>query len=231
MMPTITWPQRLSEPAGAPAAGEVHLWQTSLDEVTADGGISCSALSIRERERARRFVFEKHHKRYLSGRAWLRSVLGACLNLPPAAVPLTINAYGKPCIAPEANLAGLKFNLSHCGGLALLAVTTQREIGVDLQSELEDAVWPAIAERFCVSQENKYIQNLPPTMRSAAFAQIWTRKEAAGKASGEGLTSRIFSTPVGPADWGTIDCGGGLSVWSLPTRNRFAAAIAVCEPA
>jgi len=64
-------------------------------------------------------------------------------------------------------------------------------------------------------------------MRAPAFAEIWTRKEAAGKAVGEGLTSRIFSIAVGPTSWGMVDCGGGLLVWSLPNQDRFAAAVAV----
>jgi 4'-phosphopantetheinyl transferase len=137
------------------------------------------------------------------------------------------NAHGKPGIAAEANHTGLQFNLSHCGRLALLAVTAGREIGVDLQGTLRDAAWPAVAGRFCTPVEWEHVQALPPAMRALAFTEIWTRKEAAGKAAGEGLTSRIFSIAVGPAGWGTVDCGGGLFVWSLPSPARFAAALAV----
>jgi 4'-phosphopantetheinyl transferase len=140
---------------------------------------------------------------------------------------LASNPRGKPCIVVEANHSGLQFNLSHCDHLALLAVTTEREVGVDLQAATGDTAWPVVAERFCTPGEWEHVHTLPPAMRIPAFAEIWTRKEAAGKASGEGLTSRIFSIAVGPADWGAVDCGGGLSVWSLPARDHFAAAIAV----
>lgn len=230
MTPTLKWRQRLPETPELPGADEIHLWQTDLDEAPADGGILSDTLSLLEQERARRFVFERHRRRYLATRAWLRSVLGAYLNLPPCAVPLTANARGKPGIAAEANRAGLQFNLSHCGRRALLAVTTGREVGVDLQNALPDAAWPAIAERICTPGEREHVQTLSPETRASAFTEIWTRKEAAGKAAGEGLTSRIFSIAVGPAGWGTVDCGGGLLVWSLPSRDRFAAAIAVREP-
>lgn len=227
MIPTIKWLQRLQEPAGLPGADEIHLWQTDLDEPATNGGISFHTLSSSEQKRARRFVFEEHHRRYLAARAWLRSVLGVYLNLSPHKVPLSANAHGKPCITAEANHAGPQFNLSHCGSLALLAVTAGREVGVDLQDVLQDTTWPAIAGRFCTPDEWEHVQALPPAMRAPAFAEIWTRKEAAGKAAGEGLTSRIFSIAVGPAGWGTVDCGGGLFVWSLPAQDRFAAAIAV----
>ncbi len=227
MTPTIKWPQRLQESAVLPRTNEIHLWRTELDEWPANGEILFRTLSSSELERSRRFVFEEHRRRYLATRAWLRSVLGAYLNVPPHAVPLAANAHGKPCIASEVNGAGLEFNLSHCDRLVLLAVTAWREIGVDLQGALRDAVWPAIAGRFCTPDEWEHVQALQPAMRAPAFAEIWTRKEAAGKAVGEGLTSRIFSIAVGPASWGTVDCGGDLFVWSLPAQDRFAAAIAV----
>ncbi|MGA3284754.1 MAG: 4'-phosphopantetheinyl transferase superfamily protein [Verrucomicrobiota bacterium] len=226
MTPTVKWPQRLKEPAGLPGADEIHLWQTDLDEPPTNGGISFRTLSSSEQERARRFVFEEHRRRYLAARAWLRSVLGAYLNSSPHAVPLVANAHGKPCIAGEVNRAGLQFNLSHCDRLALLAVAAGREIGVDLQGALREAAWPAVAGRFCTPDEWEHVQALPPATRAPAFAEIWTRKEAAG----EGLTSRIFSIAVGPASWGMVDCGGGLFVWSLPAQDRFAAAIAVRQP-
>ena len=121
-----------------PGADEIHLWQTDLDEAPADDGILFGTLSLLEQERVRRFVFEERRRRYVAARAWLRSVLGAYLNLPPCAVPLTANAHGKPGIAAEAYYVGLQFNLSHCSRRALLAVTTGREVGIDLQHALPD---------------------------------------------------------------------------------------------
>jgi len=227
MTPTIKWLQRMPETAELPGVDEIHLWQTDLDEPQANGEVLFHTLAPSEQERARRFVFEGHRRRYLAARTWLRSVLGSYLNLPPPAVPLATNAHGKPCIATEANQAGLQFNLSHCDHFALLAITSGREIGVDLQEVLPDAAWSDIAERFCIPDEREHVRALPPETRASAFAEIWTRKEAAGKGLGEGLTSRIFSIAVGSADWGTVDCGGGLLVWSLPAQDQFAAAVAV----
>jgi len=230
MRPALHWPQRPPEPADLPGADEIHLRQTDLDERVARAEPLWDALSLAEQERARRFVFEEHRRRYVSARTWLRSVLGAYLDLPPRDVPLALNTRGKPHIAADTKRAGLQFNLSHCDRFALLAVAAQREIGIDLQEPLRDGTWPAIAERICTPAEQQHIQTLPPETQARAFVEIWTRKEAAGKATGEGLTARIFSLAVGPAAWGTVDCGGGLSVWSLRFPDRFAAAIAVRKP-
>ena len=230
MMPTVKWQPASPRPVALPGKDEIHLWQIDLDHMPADTDVLYGTLSASERERARRLIFEKQRRRYVAARGWLRSVLSSYLNLPAHAVPLAVSFPGKPCMVPGADPCGLQFNLSHCDGQVFLAVTTRREIGVDLQRAPEKADWPAIAKRFFTPEEYGHLQTLPMESRAPVFAEIWTRKEAAGKATGEGLTSRIFSTVVGPAEWGTVDCGEGLSVWSLPTRDRFAAAIAVQQP-
>jgi 4'-phosphopantetheinyl transferase len=214
-----------------PGGQEIHLWRADLDEISAGRSFAQDVLSASERERARRFVFEEHRRRYAAGRAWLRSVLGACLDRPALDVPLTANAHGKPCLAEEANPIGLRFNLSHAGPFALLAVTMGQEIGIDLEAPQRDTDWAAMAALFCTAAERDYMGTLAPETRAIAFTQIWTRKEAAGKALGQGLNSRIFSVSIGPANWGTIDCGEGLVVWSLPPQNGLVAAVAVCRSA
>ena len=218
---------RLPEPGELPRADEIHLWRMDLDELAGDqpprrwrkpnrngpGGLSARNIAS-----------------VPAGRGWLRSVLGACLNLPPLDVPLMAGSHGKPRIAAEANPDRLQFNLSHCGRFALLAVTVGREIGVDLEDPRRNTDWAAVAGRFCTAREREHVATLAPEMRSAAYAEIWARKEAAAKALGEGLASPVFSISVGPAAWGPVDCGDGVAVWSLPARDRFAAALAVREP-
>lgn len=227
MTPTIRWRQELSAAIGQPGENEIHLWQADLDDPAPDCRTLFHVLSPPEQERARRFVFEPDRWRYLVARAWLRSVLACYLKVTPHKVPLATGAHGKPDIAAEFNRAGIEFNLSRCGRWALLAVTTKQAIGVDLQEALADDMWPAIARRCCTADEWEHVQALPSVMRAMVFSEIWTRKEAAGKAVGAGLTPEILSLSVGPADWGTVICGGGLSVWSLPTPNQLPAAIAV----
>ena len=227
MTPTIKWRQALSETPDLPGEDEIHLWRADLDDPAPDRGALFRILSSREQERARRFVFERDRRRYLVARAWLRSVLGRYLKLPPHKVPLSAGTHGKPDIAAEINPARIEFNLSHCGRGALLAVTTERAIGVDVQEALPDDAWPATARRFCTVGEWEHLQAMPSVRRATVFSEIWTRKEAAGKAAGVGLTPGILSFAVGPADWGTVVCRGGLMVWSLPALDRFSAAIAV----
>jgi 4'-phosphopantetheinyl transferase len=209
-----------------PTPNEIHLWQADLDELPDREEIWSRSLSSLEQSRARRFVFAKHRRHYLAAKAWTRRVLAAYLRLGPRAVPLTANAHGKPQMGAEANPADLRFNVSHCGRFVLLAVAAGSEVGVDVQSPLPEDSWPAVAERFFTRDEREYLRGLLPPLRASAFVEIWTRKEAAGKALGSGLTPRVWSLDVGPAARGAVDCGNGLWVWSLPAQDSFAAALA-----
>jgi 4'-phosphopantetheinyl transferase len=210
-----------------PTPNEIHLWQADLDALPGREEIWARSLSSLEQSRAGHFVYAKHRRRYVAAKAWTRRVLAAYLRREPEAVPLTANAHGKPQISAEANPDDLRFNVSHCGRFALLAVAAGDEVGVDVQSPLPEDSWPAVAERFFTRDERECLHRLPPLLRASAFVEIWTRKEAAGKALGTGLTPHVWSLDVGPATRGTVDCGNGLWVWSLPAQDSPAAAVAV----
>jgi len=72
----------------------------------------------------------------------------------------------------------LSFNLSHANELALIAVTRNRAIGVDIEFIRPDFASEEIAERFFSRPEVSALRALPADMQSEAFFNCWTRKEA-----------------------------------------------------
>ena len=64
----------------------------------------------------------------------------------------------------------LRFNLAHADGLALLAVTRGREIGVDLERVRPDLATEEIAHRFFSAAENASLRALPEDVRPEAFS-------------------------------------------------------------
>src|SRR5262249_16331888 len=84
-------------------------------------------LDASERERAARFAREREGRRWAAGRAALRALLGERLGLAPQEVEFAYGPRGKPATA------GVRFNLSHAGGLALVALCGEREVGVDVE--------------------------------------------------------------------------------------------------
>ena len=158
---------------------EIHLWPASLD---ADAESLAPLLSQDERERARRFLFERERRRFIACRGWLRLLLGRYLATEGAALRFGYGPKGKPYVD-----GGPHFNLSHSGGMALLAFCAAEEVGVDLEvvRDIDDA--EAIGRRHFARAEIERWMAAPPPERTRVFFVWWTRMEAVGKALGEGL--------------------------------------------
>lgn len=165
--------------------GEVHVWCVALDGPSE--GFYAS-LGPDERERSARFRFERDRRRFVVAHGVLRDLLGRYLGTEPGEVRFAYSAFGKPALSPEFG-SRFKFNLSHSAGCALIAVAAGAEIGVDVERvrSLPDQV--EIARRFFSAAEVDQLRRLPSDRRTEAFFGCWTKKEAYGKARGEGLES------------------------------------------
>ena len=80
-------------------------------------------------------------------------------------------------------------------GVALLAFTVGRQVGVDLEL-VRKFGGQEIAERFFSPQEVMELSCLPQSLRDEGFFLCWTRKEAYVKARGEGLNIPLKSFHV-----------------------------------
>ena len=119
----------------------------------------------------------------------MREILGACVSLHPKDLTFKYSQRGKPSLA-----APLHFNLSHSEGLAALAVSTEFELGVDVEALLplkED-----IAPRYFSPRELAALAALPEHEQLSGFYRCWTRKEAVLKALGDGLARALDSFDV-----------------------------------
>ena len=94
--------------------------------------------------------------------------------------------------------AGLDFNLSRSGGLALVAVGPVA-LGVDIERVVPLDV-PDLARAHFSAREQAALAALPAEAVEAAFFRCWTRKEAFVKATGEGLARPLdgFDVAVDP---------------------------------
>ncbi len=178
------------------ADGAVELVRVRLDAETAATDDVALCLSDAERVRAGRFVFERDRRRFIVGRARLRELLASRLGTRPDLIELEYGPRGKPRLAGDPAEPDLRFNLSHCGDVALYAFSRGSEIGVDVEAvrNLRDA--DAIAARFFSPRENQSYLALDPRDRPLGFFTCWTRKEAFIKALGEGLHYPLASFDV-----------------------------------
>ena len=189
------------------AAGQIHLWTLHLNQNPGE-----DLLSADERQRAERFKFDLHRRRYVARRTLMRKILSGYTGIPANELVFTYNPYDKPLL-PD----GPVFNLSHSEDLALLAVTVSGALGVDVErvKPLDDLV--DLARMNFTEAEMRAFENATSDKRLLVFYDYWTRKEAILKAMGTGL-----SVPAKAVE----AYGDAWQVRSLQTESGFMAAVA-----
>jgi 4'-phosphopantetheinyl transferase len=199
-------------------AGELHTWLIALDRDQHELLDLRCLLSTQERERADRFHFERDRRRYIAGRGTLRQLLARYTRRPAEPLQFAYGRKGKPSLPGSA----FQFNLSHSGGMAVLAVTQGRAVGIDIEHLRAVAGWQEVMKCCFSTKEQAAILDLPESEQQAAFLTCWTRKEAYVKATGDGLGIPLdrFSVDVEPGSEPAL-----LEVLDLPSeaaRWRFA---------
>jgi 4'-phosphopantetheinyl transferase len=225
------WPK----PPAAWALGrdEVHVWQFSLRTEADQLASLLATLDQDERTKAERRHDPISRMHHIAAHGVLRSILGAYLNVSPKELVFRHGPHGKPDLTTPG--IGLQFNLSHSHGRALLAVSKDRQVGVDLEYLRPEIKALALARRFFTTSEVDQLAALPEPERTRAFFTVWTCKEALVKAQGKGIiheskTIEVNIRPDQPTDVlrNAYELGGlRWNLRSLPDIDDYAAAVAV----
>ncbi|MFH8408911.1 4'-phosphopantetheinyl transferase family protein [Streptomyces sp. NPDC018019] len=219
--------------AGCPPDGTVHVWRIPLSAPPQVVTALTALLGPEERQRGAR-ALPDDRARFGIAHGATRMVLGDYLGVPPQYLRYTYGRWGKPALLGQ---PGLCFNLSHSGGLALLAVAMGRAVGIDVE-RVRPADRARKAARWFPPEEAVYVRAASDTADSAArYASLWTRKEAWVKAAG-GRMVHGLRLPVGPdlRDGEVVrDPEGRVpGQWSLtgvPVPDGYLAALAVAADA
>ncbi|MDX3228813.1 4'-phosphopantetheinyl transferase family protein [Streptomyces sp. ME19-01-6] len=189
--------------AGAWPPGAPETWLLSVSRYISamDEGAPGKILDGEERERAARFVRTEDQQRYTAAHLGLRELLGAYLDLEPAAVPFTREdcpGCGGPHGRPAVVGTPLHFNMSHAGDLVLFAFAGS-PIGADVEKVQPASVVAQVAQSLHPT-ERAELTALAEADRPAAFARCWTRKEAYLKGIGTGLSQDPAIAYVGTGE-------------------------------
>jgi phosphopantetheinyl transferase len=151
--------------------GVVDVWRVDLGGVAHDG--LPELLCAQEQARAAQIADWRKRAVWARSRGVLRTLLGGYLDTDPRELRFVSGAHGKPELCARAEgehgpdgESDLRFNLSHSGELMLVAVSGEREVGVDVERA---------SERY-----------------TPKFLRAWTVREATVKCLGTGLGA----TPV-----------------------------------
>lgn len=193
------WPVKDGDPVLSQS--RVEVWCVELEAPWLELGALEVTLTVEELERASRYHFEKDRRRFILRRGILRTLLGRLMEVPPLAIQLVANEYGKPCLHPDHGVK-LEFNLSTHADLALMAWALNRRVGIDIEEIRSDIDTKAIASRFFSRSEQYALHRLPADQRIIGFFNCWTRKEAFIKAYGHGLALPLdqFDVSVEPGE-------------------------------
>jgi len=208
--------------AGLPA-GVVDAWCIALRPESAVLEHWRSKLSDDERTEAAR--------RRFAGPAWtaargaLRIILGRYLDEPPERLKFAREALGKPRLAGrDAPL----FSVAWREDLALIAVASDREVGVELEREREDADVAALARDHLSLADQAAILHSPPERQRTVFFEAWTRHEARRKLHGLALEDPLPDLDENsvvivralnvPAGWAAAVAAEG-SAWRVRRRE------------
>jgi 4'-phosphopantetheinyl transferase len=95
----------------------------------------------------------------------------------------------------------VRFNVSHSGALACLALSPLREVGIDVEAMPGiDTDIEALARIVLTDAECDAWTRLPASQRADAFYRHWVCKEAALKTTGHGITELLRHIAVRPAE-------------------------------
>jgi 4'-phosphopantetheinyl transferase len=183
--PASRAPQKIAEE-------QIHVWGWPLDSrLDAD---QIALLDKEELDRFHRFRFEPDRARFAIAHATMRKILGAYVHRAPDRVLIRTNRFGKPELAGEEQRGPLHFNLSHSRSIALLALSKDTEVGVDVEDV--QPVERNVAESYFSAAELSALASLNGDEWVHGFYRCWTRKEAILKGEGVGLNLALDSFDV-----------------------------------
>lgn len=171
----------------------LQLYQARLDISLTECDRLWQFLSADERSRAERFKREYIKHNFIAARGNLREILAMNLGCEPKEIQFSYSDRGKPYIQ---NFKGIYFNLSHSHNLAIYVLSSDREVGIDLEYINPKCDVDNIAERYFLPSEQKIISSLSAQDKYLAFYRAWTLKEAYGKATGQGITNILDRVDV-----------------------------------
>jgi 4'-phosphopantetheinyl transferase len=171
-------------PMELPEQGKIHIWRIAVETPGLD---LAHLLSHDETLRRQQMLNPQERIRFSNARGGLRAILSAYLRIPPGKLHFHYGPKGKPCLN---NANSLHFNLTHAGNLALLAISRDCEVGIDLERQKRRNNLRKIAQRVFPAKLWQVLALLEDESFDQAFFLHWTQMEARVKALGLSVFTR-----------------------------------------
>ncbi|MFE0701884.1 4'-phosphopantetheinyl transferase family protein [Streptomyces sp. NPDC058872] len=173
---------------GADDGTEARVWILPVPPADSTTALDLTVLDEEEHRRVAAFVRDADRVLYAFAHLALRTVLSAVTGAAPGELRFARDpcpCCDKPHGRPVLTTGSPEFSLSHTRGLVVIG-TASTPIGVDV----ETVPAPEAAEQLVKvlhPAERAELEATRPEDRPAAFARLWSRKEAYLKGLGTGL--------------------------------------------
>ncbi|MGN0403012.1 MAG: 4'-phosphopantetheinyl transferase family protein [Acetatifactor sp.] len=138
----------------------------------------------------------------------------------PLPLEYRYGVHGKPYLKE----IPIQFSISHSGRFVLCAVS-EREIGADIQRMEDRTRVRRLAERFFAEDEKQFLAGCEREEElKRRFYELWTKKEALGKLTGEGIFTNKTTQPVRERrdlDWLEVPAPEGYVISVCRHKQRF----------
>ncbi len=170
---------------------EIQVWLIDLDFIRED----ISWLSPYQCEQYRKLPSNNRILRRFVAACARRVILTGVLHLPEDTICFKRDICGKPYLAGNMK-TNVRFNISHSGKYALLAIRCKREVGVDIEFHSPFRNIKRIIKILHPNEQCILESITDPVKHKEAFFELWTCKEAYLKATGLGLRRGLRSLKI-----------------------------------
>ena len=190
---TLEW--QIADSSSPPSLleNQLHLWFVPLNLDSQQQQNAIELLNDTQRDKYQRRATPALQQAYLAGRYHLMNMLGAYNRISAQQVNLNYSRLNKPYLNP--NPGHIQFNFTDtvidASSVALLAFTRFKAVGVDIESLARRSNFAAIVKKRFSPAETSYVTQDDGSIDARRFLAYWTRKEAYGKATGQGINFKM----------------------------------------
>lgn len=138
---------------------------------------------------------------YLAGRYLLLRLLSAYTNTSPNELALSYTRLNKPFLSNQTQ--NIQFNFTDTSvaerSVGVFAFALSHDVGVDIEARHRRSNFIEIAKQRFTHRELEFVHD-DGNFNSEKFLAIWTRKEAFGKATGQGINFKMNACDLASDD-------------------------------
>jgi len=171
--------------------GRVDVYHGSTETFKSNIAKLNDKLSLNEKERSSKFLFESDRYTYIVCHAYLRMILSLKLGRPPSQIEILVDENNKPFVEDNP----LYFNISHDRNVFAIVFSDYTPVGIDIEKIKRDLDYSSLLNSVFTGKEICYVLD-NPAISPEMFFLLWTRKEALLKAIGTGIIEDLNKIDV-----------------------------------